>query len=97
MSKSFNVKIAFNYRAVCSDEDAAMLVGALEKYRNGAPRKAESDALLAAYDRGGLEGLLTAIVKLQAKAMRAAILESVKGGDLSHFSPFTVEVTPRGN
>lgn len=97
MSKSFNVKITFNYRAACSDEDIKGLVHALEKYRKAGKRRPEADALVAAYDSGGEDGLLIAITKVQAKAMRTKILESVKGGDLSHFSPFTVEVTPRGN
>lgn len=98
MSKSFNVKVTFNFRATVSDADIEALLKGAENYRAGKGREKnhKAEVFIKALDEGGTDGLLAAITKEQVRDMRALILEEAAGGDMSRFSPFHVEITPRG-
>lgn len=98
MSKSFDVKVSFNFRATVSDEHVAEILKDLEHYRAGAGATASpiGDAAVRAYDEGGVEGLIAFILRIQVKEARALVMEDAGGGDWHHFSPFHTEIAPRG-
>lgn len=98
MSKSYNLKVSFNFRAVVSDEDIQKVLRDMELYQRslGAEKYHMAEALVKAYEAEGIDGLLATVFKDQVKQMRSAIMEMAEGSDYSHFSPFQVEIKPRG-
>ncbi|WP_337056753.1 hypothetical protein [Pseudomonas sp. USHLN015] len=98
MSKSFNLKVSFNLRATVPDEDIKSALRDLEDYRagKGLAKNHQAEAMVQAYDAGGIDALLATAFKLQFRELRSLVMETAEGSDLHHFSPFHVEITPRG-
>ena len=108
-SKSFNINVSFNLKAEFSEEcikaSRSVFAKGLAEFNTETASKARAayckalqeqldegdDALLAWVIRHGIRG-----------ALRDEVMETIKGGggdglEFKSFSPFTVEVTPRGN
>lgn len=98
MSKSFNLKVSFNLRATVSDADIESSLRDLESYRagKGLAKNHQAEAFVQAYDAGGVDALLASALKAQFRELRSLVMVTAEGSDLHHFSPFHVEITPRG-
>lgn len=101
MSKSFDVKVSFNFRTVVSSGEVERLEQSLAELRDRNPNTQKAytcseEAFLAAYANGGIEAALEFFVKDSVKQMKELILNEAPKKNFKNFSPFHAEITPRG-
>lgn len=95
MSKSFDVNVSFNFRAVFRDDDLAQLQQAIDQARSEKPVSRYAEWLLATVEEEGLEGAMRACIKDCVKQMKDAVLAEAPTRNFKNFSPFTATITPR--
>lgn len=95
MSKSFDVNVSFNFRAVFGAEALAEVGDAIQKMRAAPVLKPQGIALLKAYDEGGTEEALKFFLRDSMKQMRELVLDEVDKTVFKSFSPFTAVITSR--
>lgn len=96
MSKSFDVNVSFNFRAVFSEEDLTELEHWVAvRAANGARHPADAH-ILKLHAAGNHEAICQFLVKDCVKHMRQLILDEAPALQFKNISPFTTEVKARG-
>lgn len=97
MSKSFDVNVSFNFRAVFGEEALAQLQQNLDETRLNPAVHPAGKAILAAYDKDGIEGVLQFCLRDSVKQMKSLIIAETPSEVFKNFSPFTAVITSRAS
>lgn len=94
-TKAFNVKASFSFRVVADDQVQEDMLKAIEATPTRSVKGHEG--LVRAYAEGGMDAAIAYTVRNMMKDLRKYIVDEADKANFKNFSPFTVEVTPRGN
>lgn len=96
---SYNANVSFNLRIVLDDEAQVDVLKAIHADTSKmSTKQAQAHAgLVMAFESNGMDAAVTYMVRLMFKDVRKSIINDAESAQFKNFSPFTVEVTPRGN